>query len=95
MTNTDGCIVSDLYKQGKCRTCSIPLFGYKNVRRYLCGDCSKTDSNRGMYARKINDYVTYIPDIDSKRATIILENQIDNLKRDVLYWKEKANANKT
>ena len=91
----DGLNVAEIMKQGKCRECEVPLYGYKNMRRYLCGHCSSATGNRGIYARKVNDYVPYIPDIDAERATIILENQIDDLKREVLYWKEQANANKT
>ena len=45
----------------------------------------------GRFARKINDYVPYIPEISDERALMLLENQIDDLKREVLFWKAKAN----
>jgi len=45
----------------------------------------------GRFARQINDYVPYIPEISDERALMLLENQIDDLKREVLFWKAKAN----
>ncbi len=83
--------VTNLHKQGKCKHCSIPLYGYSNTRRYVCGHCEPKYDMTGRYARKINDYVPYIPEISDERALMILENQIDDLKREVLFWKAKAN----
>ena len=83
--------VTSLHKQGKCKHCSIPLYGHSNTRRYVCGHCEPKYDMTGRYARKINDYVPYIPEISDERALMILENQIDDLKREVLFWKAKAN----
>ena len=83
--------VTNLHKQGKCKHCSIPLYGYSNTRRYVCGHCEPKYDMTGRYARKIDDYVPYIPEISDERALMILENQIDDLKREVLFWKPKAN----
>ncbi len=30
----------ELYKQGKCRTCETPLFGYRPEPREICGHCA-------------------------------------------------------
>ncbi len=32
----------ELYKQGKCRTCETPLFGYRPEPRNICGHCAAT-----------------------------------------------------
>jgi|15BtaG_2_1085339.scaffolds.fasta_scaffold120607_2 hypothetical protein len=78
-----------LVKQGKCKNCGVPLYGYKFERRYVCGDC---EGSKGDYARPIQDYVAKVPELDDERKEILLSNQIDDLKRQVAYWKEKANA---
>jgi len=84
--------VTNLHKQGKCKHCGIALFSYtSNVRRYVCGQCEPKHDMTGRYARKVNDYVPYIPEISDERALFLLENQIDDLKREVLFWKAKAN----
>ncbi len=83
--------VTNLHKQGKCKYCGIALYSYNNERRYVCGGCEPKHDMTGQFARQINDYVPYIPEISDERALILLENQIDDLKREVLFWKAKAN----
>jgi len=83
--------LSDLQKQGKCKHCSIPLFGYKNERRYVCGHCEPKYDMTGRYARKVKDYVPKISEISKERSKQLLEDQIDTLKREIAYWREKAN----
>lgn len=80
----------DLYKQGICVVCKIPLFGYHNVTRKLCGHCSAGD-----YPKTKNEFVVKAPNLSEKRKTLILQNEIDVLKRELNYWKGKANAHKT
>ena len=29
----------ELYRQGKCKVCEVPLFGYRPESRKLCGHC--------------------------------------------------------
>lgn len=88
-----------LVKQGTCKQCKVPLFGYSFQRRYLCGDCSKKMDNKGLQARKINDYVVKAPNLSAERKSLILQNQIDRLKRENNLLKEHIkrlkNANKT
>ena len=84
--------VGDLYKQGTCKKCFIPLFGYKNERRYLCGDCA---GGKGNFARKINDYVVVNTPISEQKKVQLMEAQIDDLKREVALWKEKYDNKKT
>lgn len=39
--------IGDLYRQGRCTECSIPLFGYQNRPRDICEDClAKADIQR-------------------------------------------------
>ena len=33
--------VGNLFKQGICIICKIPLFGYANISRKLCGKCNE------------------------------------------------------
>ena len=33
--------VGDLFKQGICIVCKIPLFGYKKIVRKYCGKCNE------------------------------------------------------
>ncbi|MGI9297789.1 MAG: hypothetical protein ACR2QC_07815 [Gammaproteobacteria bacterium] len=44
-----------LFKQGTCKTCKIPLYGYKEGRRDQCGhdDCEVYDADR-EYAQNAN-----------------------------------------
>jgi len=79
--------VGNLVKQGQCKKCRIPLFGYSEKRRYLCGDCS---GGKGNYPRKIVDHVAKAPTLDETRTALLLQNQVDDLKRQVRYWKSKA-----
>ena len=81
----------DLYKQGRCKRCYIALFGYKNERRYLCGDCA---GGKGNFARKINDYVIINTPISEEKKAQLLEAQIDDLKREVAFWKEQCDNKK-
>ncbi len=37
--------VGDLYKQGKCEDCSIPLYGYSEINRKKCGECQLKETN--------------------------------------------------
>ena len=32
----------ELYRQGKCKTCEVSLFGYRPEPRELCGHCETT-----------------------------------------------------
>ena len=88
-----------LVKQGTCKQCNVALFGYSFERRYVCGDCSKKMDNKGLQARKINDYVVKAPNLSAERKSLILQNQIDRLKRENNLLKEHIkrlkNANKT
>jgi|TARA_R100001126_G_C4839108_1_gene155938 hypothetical protein len=36
--------VGDLFKQGICIVCKIPLFGYKKITRKYCGKCNEEKS---------------------------------------------------
>jgi hypothetical protein len=78
----------NLIKQGKCKKCSIPIFGYSEKRKFLCGHCS---GNKGDYPRKINDNVPVIEPLSEERKKIVLQNQLDTLKNEVLFWKTKYN----
>ena len=33
--------VGNLFKQGICMICKIPLFGYTSITRKLCGKCNE------------------------------------------------------
>ena len=86
--------VGQLHKQGTCKVCRISCFGYKRVSRDLCGNCLDPETgNRHPYleGRRVNDDVAKVPEIDAVRETMILDNQIDSLKREVNYWKNKYN----
>ena len=36
--------VGNLFKQGICNICKIPLFGYKKITRKYCGKCDEEKS---------------------------------------------------
>ena len=79
----------NLIKQGKCKKCNIAIFGYSEKRKFLCGDCT---GNKGDYPRKINDYIPVIEPLSEERKEFITQNQLDTLKNEVLFWKEKYNT---
>jgi len=71
-----------LHNQGTCKHCGIAL----------CGHCEIKHDNTGRFARKVQDYVVKAKPISEKRKLHLLETQVDDLKREVAYWKDKANA---
>jgi ribosomal protein S27AE len=81
-----------LHNQGTCKHCGIALYSHKNERRYVCGHCEIKHDNTGRFARKVQDYVVKAKPISEKRKLHLLETQVDDLKREVAYWKDKANA---
>lgn len=65
-----------LIKQGTCRKCHIPLFGYEYKERDICGECDP------MGRTKVKDFVVKAPNLSDERKTNILLNEIDSLKRE-------------
>ncbi len=47
---------SELFLQGKCKKCKIPLFGREPKERDLCGECSEgAGDNQGPEKDRDND----------------------------------------